>query len=597
MIRLITAALVLLLLAACSRAAADQPLATIPASPPSPVLPLSPSPVPSSTPSPTPTATATPTTTPSPTPTPTATAVPLTVIPLPITPISAPVAQGGAPCGIADTFDFPIDPPDAAHVSGSGQDFGVFRSRYDKFHAGEDWRGPDGQPSLGSPVYAIGHGRVMYAEPEGWNRDKGVVIVEHVLADGTIIYSFYGHLDPPSVVLPPGDCVVRGDQVGNIGQPRSSPHLHWEIRTHMPYQPGPGYWPEDPTTVGWLPPSATVWQQRLRVAPGVAWVRPSPNLAVQPITTLNDETVLLLEDGRVTAVSLTDGAPMPDTFGLDDVDRALADATLPILYTANRLGQLTATSLPEGEPLWSADLALAGLPRLLPLPGGGVIVSVRDELRAVAADGAPLWQVDVGERPFAWDISADQLLLTTQGSTPTTWLVQGQAPPQKLADLGGHPAVANGRLWLYGAAGLYELALDAAPALRLPLATSFLEMGDLLSQPDGGLLLLHRDLFDGRLLALNGEGAVRWDRSVLGQWRGQPRLVLADERPYLAIWPPSGSVLDVNLYGLDSETAVLTHLFHGGSRNGSPTDTWLHPIPNGDLLIHIGGGHLLRFTP
>jgi murein DD-endopeptidase MepM/ murein hydrolase activator NlpD len=99
-----------------------------------------------------------------------------------------------------DVLDFPLDPPNGADASG-GSDFGVFRSRYGKFHSGEDWWGVRGRQSFGEPVYAIGHGLVTYAEPEGWNRDKGVIIVRHIFDDGREVLSFYGHLDPPSVLL------------------------------------------------------------------------------------------------------------------------------------------------------------------------------------------------------------------------------------------------------------------------------------------------------------------------------------------------------------------------------------------------------------
>ncbi|HZY45078.1 MAG TPA: M23 family metallopeptidase, partial [Anaerolineae bacterium] len=66
-----------------------------------------------------------------------------------------------------------------------------------------------------------------------------VVIVRHVFNDGRTILSFYGHLDPPSVVLNVGDCVERGQQVGEIGKPRGRPHLHFEIRHHLPARPVP----------------------------------------------------------------------------------------------------------------------------------------------------------------------------------------------------------------------------------------------------------------------------------------------------------------------------------------------------------------------
>ena len=34
----------------------------------------------------------------------------------------------------------------------------------------------------------------------------------------------------PSVTLQAGQCVARGQQIAVLGRPRSSPHLHFEIR-------------------------------------------------------------------------------------------------------------------------------------------------------------------------------------------------------------------------------------------------------------------------------------------------------------------------------------------------------------------------------
>jgi hypothetical protein len=85
--------------------------------------------------------------------TPTATAVPLTIAGNPrVTVLHSSVPQANVPCGLVDTLDFPIDPPDVATVSRGGDDFSVFRSHYDQCHAGEDWGGPTGQPNLGTPV-------------------------------------------------------------------------------------------------------------------------------------------------------------------------------------------------------------------------------------------------------------------------------------------------------------------------------------------------------------------------------------------------------------------------------------------------------------
>ena len=113
--------------------------------------------------------------------------------------LTTPVAQRGAPCGVVDLLDFPLGAPDGQDASARWP-FGRYSERYKGIHAGEDWVYDFGS-SLGKPVYTIGHGQVLYAEPWGWGGDKGTIIIRHVFADGSTIMSFYGHLDPPSVVL------------------------------------------------------------------------------------------------------------------------------------------------------------------------------------------------------------------------------------------------------------------------------------------------------------------------------------------------------------------------------------------------------------
>ena len=247
----------LVILAAC---AAPTP------QPPAPVL--NPTVTLSPTIPPTPTATATPL----PTLTPTPTAIPITIGDnLRDQREATPVAQRGAPCGVVDFFDFPLAAPEGLGAAARWP-FGRYSERYSGIHAGEDWVYDFGS-SLGKPVYAIGHGQVLYAAPLGWGVDKGTLIIRHTFADGRTIMSFYGHLDPPSVVLNAGDCVARGQQIAAIGQPRGRPHLHFEIRNIFPDRPGPGYWSVDPTLAGWEPPSEYIWDERMNMAPGVKWTR------------------------------------------------------------------------------------------------------------------------------------------------------------------------------------------------------------------------------------------------------------------------------------------------------------------------------------
>lgn len=605
----ITLLLLILLLSACSQGTA---VALPTAVPSTPTLPTH---TPSATVTSTPTATTTPTTTatftatptPTPTATPTATAVPLTLSGDPRAAIlSSPAPQPGARCGLVDTLDFPIDPPDAAHVSRGGGDFGVFRSRYDKYHAGEDWGGPAGQPNLGTAVYSIGHGLVTYAEPEGWNRDKGVVIVQHTFADGRSFYSFYGHLDPPSVVLQAGNCVARGQQVGNIGQPRTSPHLHFEIRTHLPYIPGPGYWPEDPTTAGWLPPSTTIWQARLAASPGVQWVWPetasdSPS-ATQFVGQLEDETAALLADGQVVGLNVANGRVRWRYTLADDrrLESAALDATQPLLYLANQFGQVTAVAPPQGQlsfsTQWEIDVAVTGLPTLLPLPGGGVLLLARQQMVAFSGEGVELWRAELPARPFRWTVAADQLVIATAADANGLWTAD-QSGATAWPTPGGHPVSVNGQIWVYAANGVYRLhAPTGAADWLLALPGGLLPDGDMVARPDGGVLLAHRDLYDHRLIALDGDGRVQWERSLRGMAAGEARLLAANGRLYLLNQTTNDSRSELTLYTIDTAAAHLTRLLVVGSRAPLPAATWAAPA--GELLmINIGGGHLVAINP
>jgi murein DD-endopeptidase MepM/ murein hydrolase activator NlpD len=101
-------------------------------------------------------------------------------------------------------------------------------------HMGIDLGGP-----VGTPVYAVGEGRVLFA---GFNPEPGdyghVLVLEHAL-EGRPIYALYGHLSADSLALsPPGRSVRANDRLGSLGDVHENggwpPHLHFQLAWECP---------------------------------------------------------------------------------------------------------------------------------------------------------------------------------------------------------------------------------------------------------------------------------------------------------------------------------------------------------------------------
>lgn len=88
-----------------------------------------------------------------------------------------------------------------------------------KLHAGMDFAGP-----IGTPIYATGNGKVVYAE---MHRGYGkCLMIDH----GFNYKTLYAHMDKFNVKA--GKRVKRGDIIGYIGNTGIStgPHLHYEVK-------------------------------------------------------------------------------------------------------------------------------------------------------------------------------------------------------------------------------------------------------------------------------------------------------------------------------------------------------------------------------
>ena len=101
-------------------------------------------------------------------------------------------------------------------------------------HQGVDMIAPEGVP-----LFAVVSGVVTFKQ----NRLGGNAV--SLAGDNGNRY-YYAHL---SAYEGEPRWVEQGEVIGYVGDTGNAtgiPHLHFEIRRHMPDQPGPGYWPSDP---------------------------------------------------------------------------------------------------------------------------------------------------------------------------------------------------------------------------------------------------------------------------------------------------------------------------------------------------------------
>lgn len=170
----------------------------------------------------------------------------------------------------ADGFDYPFGPPNGlprcpgtAQCSDGWQNVQDFRLNN---HLGEDWNLGFGNDDLGKPVFAAANGEVIYARDVGGDGSwRGVIIIRHtgtgfrLVGGGSVqeVTSMYAHLDPATINqwVVVGSQVARGQQIGVIGPTpvgSTGPHLHFEIRTNLTIEVGPGY---GSNSAGWVDPS------------------------------------------------------------------------------------------------------------------------------------------------------------------------------------------------------------------------------------------------------------------------------------------------------------------------------------------------------
>jgi murein DD-endopeptidase MepM/ murein hydrolase activator NlpD len=509
-----------------------------------------------------------------------------------------------ARCGIADFFDYPLDPPDADSVTG-GQDFGDYRQRYEGFHTGEDWW-YERRSSLGKPIFSIGNGRVRYVAPYGWGDDLGTLVIEHIGPNGRHLFSFYGHVDPDSLTLRVGQCVERGQQVGQIGDPRSSPHLHFEIRTIFADGPGPGYWSIDPAKSGWLPPSQTIEFSRYAADQRVDWWRATATTRQRSLGWLDEDVILNQEDAELVALhgqsgevvlrQLLEGLGVYAAWHPQSRTVFIADMSGSIqAYAIEQSGSSGELYRLDEQAHWSHTFGGRGAIQVVALEDG-VVVTRRDLWTAFDGSGNVLWVVEPDALLVDWVEIGAGVLAVTSGEQADLWSLTQEGAQVWEVHQTGELIRVGAEAFLYSETGLFRLdfeTLDIDPVASWSRAR--LGQAELLTMDGAGFLLLHKDAFDFRLLRLAQDGRLLWERSLRAIEADDAYLMRCGSDILLMAEQDRPSSVQVELLRLDAQ-GNAERIFQTIVRADYGAESWATCVADTGILISLGGPRQIRFN-
>jgi len=109
----------------------------------------------------------------------------------------------------------------------------VPNDKFDGFHVGVDFETFPDEQEVAVPIRAICRGPLLFkSQAKGY----GGVAVQGCVIDGELVSVIYGHLNLPSIAAEPGQLIVPGQYVGDLGKGHSEEtdgvrkHLHLGIR-------------------------------------------------------------------------------------------------------------------------------------------------------------------------------------------------------------------------------------------------------------------------------------------------------------------------------------------------------------------------------
>lgn len=485
-------------------------------------------------------------------------------------------------CGVVDAIDYPID-----NLVEGYDDFALYRRRFGGNHVGIDI----GFDRWGDPVHAAARGRVTYSDPEGWDTEKGVVIVEHTLPDGSIAYTLYGHMEQTDTLFFPqvGQCVERGDILGGIGWPsRGRPHLHYEIRNFLPDDGGPGYVTGSPLQEGWYHPLDFTQLWRARLIPSFLSYTTFDLVPTLPPILVDDQWYAVASGSTVEGIALTNEVLW--RVQADNVITGLGALPTGQVIVRTRSGQVVVLQSGRYAALWTVSgpdepFIILGETVIFVTDGGGLVAYDGAGnilwMRPPISESARVVSFQAGDNQVALSARADKVLLwrLVDGSGQVLYEMQFNSNPLIEPDLNGDWLIFEGaELVQVNGANAQPVANVGSTAGRAAAMTV-----DVL-----GSSYIYLAGVTNRLISVGLDGQVRWRVEYPHRPATLPPLLRTGNGCLLYALDMDGML---NVFNTEDGALInQVQLYAGGSQTGSPRGRMLRI--DRDERVQVGAGFL-----
>jgi outer membrane protein assembly factor BamB len=335
----------------------------------------------------------------------------------------------------------------------------------------------------------------------------------------------------------------------------------------------------------------------------VNWTQLSTSELPNVLGTVDGKLLVSFDAGEVTALEIDGGRTQWTRKLSETANNVLLDGHGTLVYAANPGGIIEAYNLsdledrdlvPPIEPAWSIELDVAGIYDLIEFPQGGLVAFFRSGMAAISNSGRLLWSSEPATGITDWAQTEEALVFLARDGV---WVADEQGASQLDETIDGQSIVASNRPFIYAEDGVYRIDRElAAVELFFALPSGFPRSGSITEMPGSGILVAHTDLDDKRLLAIDQEGSLLWERSIASLGTRAVQLQILNDEIYLMTQYDIGRYPGIDVFHVDAESGELTRIFSGGTRSTSPNPAAMKTTGD-SILISIAGVGLSVLDP